>query len=121
MKLLHFTLTIALFMALSCTKTNESNTVKEIYIDFDNIQTLDLSKGTEIELEFSDSSIIRSVDELRVYDKVHYLIRSRSDLFHFDANGSFKKEMDRWSTPISVPFLLKTTAFISTISWPREF
>ena len=67
MKILHFSLAISLFMAVSCNKKNESNTVKEIYIDFDNIETLDLSEGKEIKLEFSDSSIIRSVDELRVY------------------------------------------------------
>lgn len=93
----HLLLTLAIisFLLTSCTKTNESNTVKEIYIDFDNIHTLDLSKGTEIKLEFSDSSIIRSVDELRVYDNTHYLIRSRSDLLHFDENGNFKNQIGR--------------------------
>ena len=93
MKILHFSLAISLFMAVSCNKKNESNTVKEIYIDFDNIETLDLSEGKEIKLEFTDSSIIRSVDELRVNDNTHYLIRSRSDLFHFDANGNFKNQI----------------------------
>ena len=79
----------------SCSENKSTNSAKEIFIDFDNIEIVDLTKGKEIELEFSDSSIIRSIDELRVYDKSHYLIRSRSDLLHFDTNGNFKNQIGR--------------------------
>lgn len=94
-KILYFSFAIACYMLTSCSQNKSTSSAKEIFIDFDNIETFDLTKGKEIELEFSDSSIIRSIDELRMYDNTHYLIRSRSDLLHFDTNGKFKNQIGR--------------------------
>lgn len=92
--LYYWSLLIGLIVA-SCNNHGQDNNAKEIYIDFDNIATIDLSQQDEIALEFTDSSMIRSVDELRLADEGHYLIRSRSDLFRYDQTGNFKNQIGR--------------------------
>lgn len=91
--LLYISLTFSYLIATSCSDNKASNTVTDIYIDFDNIEVIDLSKGKEIDLEFTDGSMIRRVDELLIYDNKHYVVRSQSDLFVFDENGSFKNRI----------------------------
>ncbi|HTO14969.1 MAG TPA: 6-bladed beta-propeller [Edaphocola sp.] len=116
-KFLYASIFTICFFAASCSKKT-NNDIKEISIDFDKIESLDLSNGNEINLEFSDSSIIRRIDELRLYNKTHYFIRSGSDLLLFDDKGFFKNQIGQKGngpmefTHFNSFFVRKDTVFI---------
>lgn len=93
-KLLYISVFAFCLVAASCSnQTKNRHAVVEISIDFDNIKSFDLSTGREIDLEFTDSSIIKRIDEFKVYNETHYLIRSGRDLLLFDEEGGFKKRI----------------------------
>lgn len=94
-KLLYVSIfTFCLVIAL-CSNQTENRQAVEISIDFDNLKKIDLSNGREINLEFTDNSIIKRVDEFKVYDETHYLVRSGRDLLLFEADGGFRNRIGR--------------------------
>lgn len=92
MKGKNYLLIMVVFLGISCTH-EDNHTFDEVYIDFNSIKTLDLSKGKEINLEISENSIIKRIDELLIIEGQHYFIRSGSDLFLFGNNGIFKNSI----------------------------
>jgi hypothetical protein len=80
-------MSILIFWGISCTPKDNIN-FAEIYIDFDSIETLDLSEEQEVIVEISENSIIKRIDELRIIGN-KYFIRSGGNLFLFDSDGTF--------------------------------
>ena len=87
-----FIIAFVCFIITSCNnKTNWS--LKEIFIDFSHVEELDLSNMKVIELQFTENSIIRRVDEFLLHKDKYYVVRSGNDLFVFDQDGSFKNKI----------------------------
>ncbi len=86
-------LIFAISIALSCNRGTNPNRTTDIYIDFSDIETVDLSQAQKVHLEFTDHSIIRSVDNMVLTEDSNYLILSGQDLFVFDKNGTFKNRI----------------------------
>lgn len=81
----------ALFV-ISCNKEKDSS-VKEVSLDFSHIEDIDLSDVEKINLELTDNSTIRRVDEFLVYSDKYVFVRSGSDLLVFDKDGTFKNKI----------------------------
>ncbi len=80
------------FLMSSCHKETKEDSI-EIFIDFSNIENLDLSNAEIVNLQFTDNSILRKVDELILYNDSNFLIRSGQNLFVFERNGKFKNQI----------------------------
>jgi len=91
-KLVSLCIILFSFIITSC-KNETKNNVKEIFIDFSNVENLDLSKAEKVNLELTENSIIGRVDEFLLYDDKYYFILSGSNLFVFDHNGSFLNQI----------------------------
>ncbi len=69
--------------------------VVEISIDFSAIKSIDLSNVPMVNLQFTDNSMIKRVDELILHDDKYFFVRSGHDLFVFDHEGMFKNQVGR--------------------------
>ena len=91
-KLIFVYLLLVCFFATSCSMKTYKEVV-EIFVDFSNIKSFDLSATEKVNLQFTDNSIIRKVDELVLYNNTYYCVRSGHNLFLFDNNGIFKNQI----------------------------
>ncbi len=92
-KLTYFIITAIVSIIITACNNDTDNGVIEIFIDFSQIEELDLTHSKKTNLEFTENSIIRRIDELLFYDNKYYVIRSRGDLYVFDYDGSFKTQI----------------------------
>lgn len=72
----------------ACKNSLQSESVEFIDIDFDKIQQIDISKGTLIQLETTDESLLYSIDRLVLADN-KILIQSRKKIVAFDEFGQY--------------------------------
>jgi len=89
---IYFSVIFFFFLMSSCYKEKKEDSI-EIFIDFSNIKNLDLSDAEKVNLEFTNNSILRKVDELILYNDSNFLIRSGQNLFVFERNGKFKNQI----------------------------
>lgn len=87
-----FSILFVCFFILSCNKET-NNSVKEIFIDFSHIEDINLSDIKKINLQFTENSILRRVDEFLLYFDKYFIVRSGSDLFVFGQDGTFKNQI----------------------------
>lgn len=86
MKRTIFLLFITIMLFSSCSLKQDELTVEPIFIDFNNIKTLDLSEAMKIELETKNASLLHSLDYIQFIDDKLY-IQSRDQIKAFDKNN----------------------------------